>query len=128
MIKNENDAYEIFAKYLLTYAKSDEWEKLNLHIDIYHNMTRCFERLIFEEKEIDEYRTIPDDLSDLQMDAAFFLRNHIIKSTGNRIWGLTFNLYPDGKFEIEYDYNKPEDYEEMDEVITGEEINQTLMK
>jgi len=41
---------------------------------------------------------------------------------------LTFTLYHDGKFEIEYDYNIPEDYEETDEVITVEEINRTFLK
>ena len=41
---------------------------------------------------------------------------------------LTFTLYHDGKFEIEYDYNTPEDYEETDEVITVEEINRTFLK
>ncbi|EGK15442.1 alanyl-tRNA synthetase [Psychrobacter sp. 1501(2011)] len=52
----------------------------------------------------------------------------MFKSLGDRIWGLTFTLYPDGKFEIKYNYDKPKDYEETDEVITGEEINQTFLK
>ena len=34
--------------------------------------------------------------------------------------------YPNSKFNIEYDYNKPADYEETDDVITGDEINQSL--
>lgn len=41
----------------------------------------------------------------------------MLKTTGHRIWGLTFTLYPDGKFNLEYDYNKPDDYEETDETI-----------
>jgi hypothetical protein len=36
----------------------------------------------------------------------------------DRIWGLTFTLFPTGKFKIEYDYNKPEGYEETDGAIT----------
>ena len=55
-----------------------------------------------------------------------FLRDDLLRTTGQRIWGLTFNLYPDGKFKIEYDYNKPEEYEETNEVITGDEINASL--
>lgn len=51
-----------------------------------------------------------------------------MKLTCDKIWGLTFTLYPDGKFEIEYNYDKPEDYEETDEVIKGEDINQTFLK
>lgn len=51
------------------------------------------------------------------LDAALYLRDDILKSTGQRIWGLSFTLYPTGKFNIEYDYNKPDGYEETDETI-----------
>ncbi|VTU18922.1 hypothetical protein H4CHR_00282 [Variovorax sp. PBS-H4] len=50
-------------------------------------------------------------------DACIFLREDLLKSTGQRIWGLTFTLYPDSKFNIEYDYNKPLEYEETDETV-----------
>lgn len=59
-------------------------------------------------------------------DTAIFLRDDLLRTTKQRIWGLTFMLYPTGKFNIEYDYEKPEGYEETDEVISGEEINQSL--
>lgn len=62
------------------------------------------------------------------MSAARFLRDNLLKTTGQRIWGLTFTLYPSGKFNIEYDYNKPEGYEETDETISGDEINASLGK
>jgi hypothetical protein len=39
---------------------------------------------------------------------------------------LTFTLYPNGKFNLEYDYNKPEGYEETDDIITGDEMNASL--
>jgi hypothetical protein len=54
-------------------------------------------------------------------DAALYLRDNLFKTTGQRIWGLTFTLYPEGKFHIEYDYNKPADYEESDETISLDE-------
>ena len=38
------------------------------------------------------------------------------KTTGQRIWGLTFTLHPDGKFNIDYNYNRPEWYTEEDEL------------
>lgn len=56
----------------------------------------------------------------------FFLGDNLLETTGNRIWGVDFTLFPDGKFNIEYNYNKPDDYEESDDIITGEEINQSL--
>ncbi len=40
-------------------------------------------------------------------DACIFLRDHILRTTGQRIWGLTFTLYPDAQFKIEYDYTRP---------------------
>jgi hypothetical protein len=49
-----------------------------------------------------------------------FLRDDLLRTTGQRIWGLSFTLFPDGQFKIEYDYNKPEGYEESDEIITGD--------
>ena len=60
--------------------------------------------------------------------ALFYLRDNLLQTTGQRIWGLTFTLWPNGKFKIEYDYDKPEGYEESDEVITGDEINASLQK
>jgi hypothetical protein len=62
----------------------------------------------------------------LAEEVAVYIRDHMLNLTGDRIWGLTFTLYPTGKFEIDYDYNKPEDYDDSDETITGEEINQSL--
>jgi hypothetical protein len=59
-------------------------------------------------------------------DTCIFLRDDLLATTGDRIWGLTYTLFTDGKIKIEYDYNKPADYEETDEVITGEEMNQSL--
>jgi len=46
-----------------------------------------------------------------------FIRDQILAETGKRIWGLTFTLYPDGKYEIEYDYNVPEGFNEKGEYI-----------
>ena len=62
------------------------------------------------------------------LDAAIFIRYRIVNLTGDRIRGLTFTLYFSSKFEIEYDYNKPKNYEETGELITGDEINQTFLK
>ena len=78
--------------------------------------------------EVEFYHSLEfDDLISL-MNLITSLKDDMLKLTGDEIWGLTFTLYPDGKFEIEYNYDKPEDYEETDEVITGEEIKQTFLK
>lgn len=78
--------------------------------------------------EIRDDKFPPMDLMLSCTDALLYLRDDLLKTTGQRIWGLTFTLYPNGKFNIEYDYNKPEGYEETDDVITGDEINASLEK
>jgi len=50
-------------------------------------------------------------------EACLFLRSELLRKTGQRIWGLAFTLHPDGKFNLQYDYNKPEGFEETDEAI-----------
>lgn len=62
------------------------------------------------------------------MDAALFLRENLLKTTGQRIWSLTFTLHPDGKFNIQYDYNKPDGYEETDETMDLSEALEGLKK
>lgn len=47
--------------------------------------------------------------------ALIALRDEHLRTTGKRIWGLTFTLYPDGKYDIAYDYNKPAEYDDSDE-------------
>lgn len=73
------------------------------------------ENLFPNWEEIDEfYKTI------------ISLRDQILAETGKRIWGLTFTLYPDGKYEIEYDYNVPEGFNEKGEYIGEECTNETV--
>ena len=43
-----------------------------------------------------------------------------LEAGGQRIWAVVFTLYPDGRFDVEYDYNKPENYDEADELVAGE--------
>ena len=76
-------------------------------------------RLLNGDEEL-TYISIPNDDDYNIFHSLLFLRDTIFKETGKRIWGLTFTLYPDGKHEIEYDYNVPEGFNEQGEYI-GEE-------
>lgn len=46
---------------------------------------------------------------------ALVVRDHLLQTTSRRIWGLTFTLYPEGKFNIVYDEIRPDTYTEKDE-------------
>lgn len=67
--------------------------------------------------------------SKLKAAAVRFLRDNLLNTTKQRIWGLSFTLHPDGKFSIQYDYDKPQDYQETEDAIDvsisdfAEEIN-----
>jgi len=119
------DAYQMLAQTALDFVRTREWDKAYCRCQILGKMASAVHWL--------EYKTNSDNKSlgwptaGLSAgDAALFLRDDLLQTTGQRIWGLTFTLYPNGKFNIEYDYDKPEGYEETNELISGEEINQSL--
>lgn len=124
----EEKIYEVISEYLISYAKDDQWDQLTLESEIYGRMVKNHEILVSGNKVIDEYREIPIGLSRANTKSILELRDGLIEMTGDRIWGLKFTLYSDGKFSIEYNYSKPDGYEETEEIITGEEINKTFLK
>lgn len=119
------NAYQMFADVLLDFVKSRKWDKAYCQCRIYSNMASSIYCL--EYKKVEDKKSLGWPAEGFSSsDAALFLRDNILKTTGHRIWGLIFTLYPNGKFNIEYDYDKPEGYEETDESVSGEEINQSL--
>lgn len=115
-MQNVEEAYQLIANTLLTSASPRPW--LTLEVDapvLGDNLggTRTFQKLE-DGGEID--LPVGWGIFEIQK-AALYLRDHLLRTTGRRIWGLTFTLYPDGKFNIEYDYTKPEGYEEMDDTV-----------
>lgn len=120
---NAKEAYQAIATSLVQ-ASDDGWERLEAVCPILQEGLGGVEtRQVFNGSS----RDLPIGFAvfDLQR-ACLALRDDLIAAGKARIWGLTFTLYPDGRHEIEYDYVKPEGYEETDEVMTGDEINQSL--
>lgn len=119
------DAYKELGKAILDFIQGREWDQGICRCTIYTQMVSTSCSLKKDGKLINKAIGWGDSTIDTG-GAALLLRDNLIQTTGQRIWGLTFTLYPTGKFNIEYDYNKPEGYEETEEVITGAEINQNL--
>lgn len=119
------DAYQMLAHAVLDFVKSRKWDKAYCRCQIYTKMASSVFWL--EHENIKDKKSLGWPAQGLSAsDSALFVRDDLLKTTGHRIWGLTFTLYPSGKFNIEYDYDKPEGYEETDELISGEEMNQSL--
>ncbi|WP_162578040.1 hypothetical protein [Variovorax sp. PBS-H4] len=114
MIESVEDAYKTIARVLVNKA-SPGWSFLRAVCPILSKGCGGVETI---QAGISGKVDIPigSEIFVLQ-DACIFLREDLLKSTGQRIWGLTFTLYPDSKFNIEYDYNKPLEYEETDETV-----------
>ncbi|MFD0914082.1 hypothetical protein [Methylophilus luteus] len=119
------DAYSEIGNSCIDFVTGRTWDAAICKFQIYNKMAIGRWSLKSNGIETNEALNWPDSSID-GGGAALFLRDDLLATTGDRIWGLTFTLFPDGKIKIEYDYNKPAEYEDTDEVITGEEMNQSL--
>ncbi|WP_323588157.1 hypothetical protein [Aliarcobacter butzleri] len=84
--------------------------------DIFDSSYGTSPRLL-NNNELLTFINIPNDDDYNIFQTLIYFQNKIFQETGKRIWGLTFTLYPDGKYEIEYDYNIPEGFNEKGEWI-----------
>jgi hypothetical protein len=116
MINTVEDAYELMGQIILRNAHSSEWHSLIIDAPILSTGCGGVVTVQRDQSGKDTDLHVAFDVFEIQQ-AALFLRDELLRTTGDRIWGLTFTLFPTGKFKIEYDYNKPEGYEETDEAI-----------
>lgn len=123
---NVENAYEYLAKSIFEFVAGVQWDVARSRTIILNRMTETSYWRSSGDEVVENDKFPSLEAEKAASKAAILLRDNILTTTGQRVWGLTFTLYPNGKFNIEYDYNKPEDYEETDEVIAGDEINQTL--
>lgn len=112
------DAYKKLASYVLAYEGDRSWESAGCKFLIYSKMASGSQWLVSGgmRDEIGGFEGSEDALW-AGLDAALFIRDDLLSTTGQRIWGLMFTLYPDGKFNIDYDYKIPDGYEETNETI-----------
>lgn len=128
-IETVEQAYQVLASDLQAFVNGRKWDFVLGKYQILHSMvSSTWELKSPSGSSFDGGREVSLSATKQKTSAIRFLRDDLLKTTGQRIWGLTFTLYPSGKFNIEYDYNKPEGYEETDETISGDEINASLSK
>ncbi|WP_413459746.1 hypothetical protein [Herbaspirillum huttiense] len=120
-------AYQELANACLDFIHSRKWDSVSCKSTIFSEMART-EIFLTDQGRIDKNGVDWPNSAINPGDAALFLRDDFLRRTGERIWGLNFTLFPDGKFDVEFDYSKPTDYEESDESISGIEINQSLQE
>jgi len=116
-INTVEDAYQAIGRDIASFPNGRAWDLASGRYDVYSIMVSCKWWLENNGVIDKKWNEGDEQFNALACDAALFLRDNLLKTTGQRIWGLTFTLFPDGKFRIEYDYDKPEGYEETDETI-----------
>lgn len=122
MINTLEDAYRSIADEIIGFVNGRPWEVAGAQFEVRKHSIGLRMWL-----EVDKVKDGKGDFTlDGVFDSARFLGDETERMSGQRVWGFEFRLYPTGKFEIDYDYNKPEGYEETDETISGDEINASL--
>lgn len=114
MISSAEDAYKIIARVLNEKAQPG-WSKLKIDCPILNKNCGGITTFRFNGDEKTSI-AIGRAIFEIQ-EACLFVRADFMEKTGQRIWGLAFTLYPDGKFNMDFDYVKPEGYEETDKTI-----------
>ena len=112
------DAYANLGLYVTAFIGQRLWESAGCQMKIYAHMAFANQWLVYQgtKDEKGGFEESPQAIWK-GLEAATYLRDDMLKTTGNRIWGLTFTLASDSTFAIEYVYTKPDDYEETDELI-----------
>lgn len=112
------DAYQKLASYIIAFVGDRSWESAGCKLLIHSRMASGSQWLLSGgmRDETGGFEGGEDALW-AGLDAALFIRNDLLSTTGRRIWGLMFTLYPDGKFQIDFDYKAPDDYEETNETV-----------
>ena len=111
IMKTDIDAYKKIAQSLIASLDSD-WDTVVLDTKILDNNCSALSVIQYTNNK-QKYLTLPFEAVFDANAAALFLRDEIFEAKGDRIWGLTFILHSDGKFKIEYDYNKPDNVENL---------------
>jgi|SRR5690554_2939603 hypothetical protein len=126
-MNNVEEAYEAFAAYLISFIDGREWDVATCTFNVFYKMASGDHQ--FEKNGIVENKGgfTKNQAAMLDgLDAALYVRDDMLKTTKNRVWRIIFTLYPNGKFNIEYDYNKPEDYEDTDDLISANDLSESL--
>lgn len=127
-MQNVEDAYRILQAELISFVAEDQWDAAGSVMTLVGNMTQTSYWRKHKDVLIENDRFPPLGVASSASRAALYLRDDLLKKRGDRIWGLTFTLLPTGKFKLDYDYNKPEGYDETDETVNLDDAVDRLKK
>ena len=104
------EAYQTIANLGLHVFEADSWDEIIIKCKIGEQMVAREMFRTVDGVQMPALIEAPFQLSIKASRAALFLRDDLLKNTGERIWGLTMTIAQRGKFNIEYSYDKPPEY------------------
>lgn len=110
MINIEQHIEETFSQNIKTFIGDRQWDVGYCQVKIFGGHTEYINWLIYEDVLdyiVQQWREVAIE------QAALALRQQIYHKTGKRIWALEFRLYPNGEFDIEYNFVPPRGYIEQ---------------
>ena len=111
MINIERHIEETFSTNIKTFIGDRQWDVGYCQVKIFGRYAEFINWLIYDDVLdyiVQGWREVSIE------DAALALRKQIYQKTGKRIWALEFRLFPNGEFDIEYNFEPPRGYIEQD--------------
>ena len=121
-------AYKAIALNVAAFPNGRDWDEVCGRYDVLGHMVASRWWLQKADSVDKKWNDGEEGFNSQACRAAQYLRDCLLKTTKQKIWGLTFTLFPTGKFKIEYDYNKPEGYEETEDTISLSDAVDRLQK
>lgn len=123
--RSVEQAYQELKDACIAFVRGRPWNAVTCHAVILHKMARIQIYLVHDNR-IERDRLAGTDAVAAPEDAVLFLRDDLLQTTGERIWGLTFTLHPDGRFNIEFDCNKPKGHEASSAPVDASSVAERL--
>ena len=106
-----DEAYVAISQCVLSFPNRRPWDQVVGKFEIIENMVSISWLLVHINVIHEKWNGRDSSRDSLACDATLYLREKMLRISQDKIWGLTFTLKPNGKFKIDYDYNKPQGYE-----------------
>ncbi|MFO1369045.1 MAG: hypothetical protein U1F46_08615 [Marinagarivorans sp.] len=112
------DAYKFIAEEGLESIGALLWESIAIETIVYNRSTRSIYWAVTGDERVRTSVAPSDAASSRAFEAALFLRDDLLKTTGHLCYGFTFTLFKDGQFDIQYRYDNP--YKDIEEQMAAE--------
>lgn len=126
-IENIEQAYQILGEHMATKSGDIPWQKGRLEVSIVGTSLKKRFWFFWDDQKSQGNGNVSMAESMRASEAALFIRDDMLLNGSELIWGMTFHLSSDGKFSIDYSYERP-DYVTEEQAKTFFEEQLAMLK